>query len=252
LTNCGVNDNRMTTEELAYKRTKLWAIAGIIISWITFWIFLFSPFGLLVWIGILIYLIVNRSKLWWYLAFSAWFFVPSFSFLLGTTRYFSGTAFLQGVGGPMIYHGIDRETRVRSISSGCIFVGFEPFVFLPNNAAVRLWTNLLGYQKGSYNGVFPTENEAKEIIKLGDKIVAKQTGQHYQFTSDNQLVKVDVSDFNRLRYAKTSLDTVVGKVINNECFIFQQVSSKEIDNRKTIYLVDIKKNKLLNQYFGYY
>jgi hypothetical protein len=242
----------MTTQQLTDRRIKFWGIAGITISWITFWIFLFSPFGLVIWIAILIYLIVKKSRLWLYLIFSAWIFVPSFSFLSGTVRYFSGTAFLQGVGGPMTYHGIDRETRVRSVSSGCIFVGFEPFVFPPNNAAIRLWTNLFGYQTGAYSGVFPTENEAKEIIESGDKIIASQIGKYYQFTSHDQLVRVETSDFRRLRYSKASIDTVVGKVINNECFVFQQIGVNEIDEKKPIYLVDINRGKLLNQYFGYY
>jgi hypothetical protein len=170
-----VTSNAMTTEKPANNRTKTWTTAGIIISWATFWMFLLSPFGLLAWIGILIYLIVKKSKLKWYFILSAWLFVPSCNFLTGTVRYFTGTATLQGVGGPQTFHGIDRETRVSSGSSGCIFVGFEPFVFPANNAAVRLWTNLFGFQRGSYKGAFPTEEEAQEIIKSADTIIVKHT-----------------------------------------------------------------------------
>ena len=242
----------MTTEQPTNNRTKTWTTAGIIISWATFWMFLLSPFGLLAWIGILIYLIVKKSKLKWYFILSAWLFVPSCNFVTGTVRYFTGTASLQGVGGPQTFHGIDRETRVSSGSSGCIFVGFEPFVFPANNAAVRLWTNLFGFQRGSYTGAFPTEEEAQEIIKSGDTIIVKHTDNFLQFNSSGQVVKVDTSDFYSYRSSSSEFDTVVGKTIKNECFIFQQLDNKTNEEEsKPIYIVDISKNKLLKTYFDY-
>ncbi len=242
----------MTIEQLKNNRTKTWTIIGIIVSWTTFWMFLFSPFGLLVWIGILIYLIIKRSKLKWYFMLSAWLFVPSCSFLVGTVQYAIGTASIQSIGGPRIFYGIDKETRVVSVSSGCIFVGFEPFVFLANNAAVRLWTNLFGYQRGSYKGVFPTEDEAQEIIKSADTIIVKYNDNFLQFNYSGQIVKVDTSDFNYYRKHSNDFDTVVGKTINHECFVFQQFSSQDQERRrKQIFIVDISKNKLLKMYFDY-
>lgn len=242
----------MTTEQPTNNRAKNWATAGIIISWATFWMFLLSPFGLLAWIGILIYLIVKKSKLKWYFLLSAWLFVPSCNFLTGTVRYFAGTASLQGVGGPQTFHGIDRETRVISTSSGCILVGFEPFVFPANNAAVWLWTNLFGFQRGSYKGAFPTEDEAEKIIKSADTIIVKHIDNFLLFNTAGQKVKVDTSDFYSYRISSSSFDKVVGKSINNECFIFQRLDNKDADDRKKIYIVDIGKNKLLKTYFDYY
>ena len=247
-----VTTNAMTTEQPINNRAKNWATAGIIISWATFWMFLLSPFGLLAWIGILIYLIVKKSKLKWYLILSAWLFVPSCNFMTGTVRYFTGTASLQGVGGPQTFHGIDRETRVSSGSSGCIFVGFEPFVFPANNAAVRLWTNLFGFQRGSYKGAFPTEEEAQEIIKSADTITVKHTDNFLQFNTAGQSIKVDTSDFYSYRSSSSAFDKVIGKTIRNECFIFQRLDNKDEEERKAIYIVDISKNKLLKTYFDYY
>jgi hypothetical protein len=240
-------------EEQTNNKTKNWAIAGIIISWLTFWMFLFSPFGFLVWIGILIYLIVKKSKLKLYFVLSAWLFVPSCSFLTGTIRYATGNASIQAVGGPRTSHGIDRDTRVSSTSSGCIFVGYEPFVFPANNLAVKLWTNLFGFQRGTYKGFFPTEEETQSIIKSADTILIKRTENYLIFKTANKIVKVDTSDFYRSRYSSISSDTVVGKIIKNECFIFQQVDKKEKDNEneKAIYVVDIAKNKILASYFDY-
>lgn len=237
----------MAVEQFSNYKVKFWTIAGILISWVTFWMFLFSPFGLIAWCGILIYLIIKKSKLRFYFICSAWLFVPSCSFLTGTARYVTGTASLQGVGGPRTFHGIDRETRVNSTSSGCIFVGFEPFVFPANNAAIMLWTNLFGFQKGAYSGVFPTEDEATEIIKRSDKIVVKRVDQHYEFMISNQAVAIDTSEF--YRYSRTSIDTVAGKIINNECLVFQPIDSE--DGEAGVYLINIKKRKLLKWYSEY-
>jgi hypothetical protein len=49
----------MTTQE---KTTIIdWATVGVIISWATFWLFLLSPFGLLAWLAILVYLIIKKG-----------------------------------------------------------------------------------------------------------------------------------------------------------------------------------------------
>jgi len=146
----------------------------------------------------------------------------------------------------VFYFGIDRATRAASTSSGCIVIGFEPFVFPANNAAIIFLTHLFGYQRGAYPGVFPTHVEAKEIIKTADTVTAVQTDKYYQFNTANQIVSVDTSDFYRFGYSFTPLEKVVGKIINNECFIFRQSDSK--DNENGLYLVDIKKSKLLFQY----
>lgn len=230
--------------------TKNWAIAGIIISWGTFWMFLFSPFGFVAWIGILIYLIIKNSRLKWYVIFSAWVFVPSLSFLNATVRYFTGTTSMQGVGGPETYHGIDRETRVKSTSSGCIFVGFEAFVFPANNAAVRLWTNVFGYQKGAYSGVYPTEEEAKEIVNLADTIDVKRHDNYFEFATGGANVQLDTMEFCRYRHCVGLFDKVVGRTLNNECFIFRELDSN--GEERIVYIADIEHKQILNRYYGDY
>ena len=242
----------MTTQE---KNTIIdWATVGVIISWATFWLFLLSPFGLLAWLAILVYLIIKKKVPKWYLILSAWFIVPLFAFLFSTFQYFSGTACLLSIGGPKLFYGIDRETRVESVSSGCIPIGFELFVFPANNTAIRLWTNLLGFQKGSYKGFFPTEDEAVKIIESADTINVQEHGQFLRFLSDRQNIELDASNIERLQsfeHYKNPLTKVIGKTINQECFVFQCLDTTT-EERKTIYLVDIKQNKLLQTYFNSY
>lgn len=239
----------MKAEQVTNDKTSKWVIIGIIISWATFWMFLISPIGFLAWIGILIFLIIKKSKLKWYLIFSAWLFVPSCNFLTGTVQYFTGTARLNGVGGPGTNHGIDRETRVPSYTSGCIFVGYEPFVFPANNRAVRFWTNIFGYQKGAYKGVFPTEEEVKELLKTSDTLTVQRVENYYQFNVNNLIIKVDTNDLYINRFSNELIDTVIGKSINNECFVFQVVNAASVDSEKTVYIIDIQNKKLLKKYF---
>jgi hypothetical protein len=85
----------MSTEQIKENKASSWDIIGIIISWATFWLFLISPIGFLAWIGILVFLIIKKSKLKWYLIFSAWLFVPGCSFLTGSVQYFTGKASLK-------------------------------------------------------------------------------------------------------------------------------------------------------------
>ncbi len=237
------------TENSANNKIKLWSDVGIIISWATFWIILLSPFGLLAWIGILIYLIVKKAKIKRYLLLSAWLFVPSCSFITGTVRYCTGTATLQGIGVPLTDHGIDRETRVPKGSSGCLFLGFEPFVFPANNAAVRLWTNIFGFQTGSYKGAFPTEEEAKKMIKSANTLDVKHLDNCLQFNISGQNIKIDTSEFYNESNPISTFNKALGLTIKNECLIFQRLKEGNNKKKELIYIVDISKNSILKTYF---
>jgi hypothetical protein len=242
----------MATAKIPDRRVKYMAIAGILISWATFWMFLFAPFGFIAWLGILIYLIVKKSKLISYFILSAWLFVPGCSILSGTIRYFNGAASVKSVGGPEMYHGIDSETRVPSVSSGCIVVGYEPFVFEANNAAVRTCTKLFGFQRGSYTGVFPSKDEAKDIMQTADTVRVLQAEKYFQFITDNQTVELETTDFLKFRYSPVTIQRVKGRIINDECFLFQSIDQDDPDDKPPIYLVDIKEKRLLTRYLLYY
>lgn len=239
------------TQKIPTTRIKVWTIVGIILSWLTIWIFILSPIGLAVWVGILLYLVVNKANLKGYLLLSAWIFIPCFNFLTGTMHYFRGTATLKSIGGPNTYHGIDRETRVPDTSSGCIVVGYEPFVFSANNFAVRTWTNLLGYQRGAYTGSFPTKDEAKRILENGDTITVERRDRFFQFTTRNRMVKLDTTSLDKFYFHQPKFDKIIGDIVDGECFVFQQIGVDETRFEKMIFLVDIKKDWVITQYVDY-
>lgn len=240
----------MTKRDTKNKNTIFWTIAGIGISWLTFWLFLLFPFGLIAWLVILMVLINRNKHLKYYILLSAWLFVPSCNFLTGSISYFTGTATLKGIGGPFSYIGIDPTTRVPITSFGACFVyGFEPFVFPPNNSAVRLWTNLFGYQKGAYEGIFPTQEEAEKLIQKGDTLNVEKMENYYQFNFNEQIVQVDTMTFYPFMYYIPPLKTIMGTSVNNECFLFQSIEATPFRQEKIIYLVDIEAKRLLTQYY---
>lgn len=233
------NKNSSTTEAMT--------IIGIIISWFTFWIFLLSPFGLLAWILILLFLLYKRTRVKRYILLSAWVSVPILSFIVGTYSYFNGTAELKGIGGPNLYHGIDKETRLSSFSSGCIFIGFEPFIYISNNSAVRLCTKLFGFQKGAYKGYFPTVEEASNISIKGDTIDVNHVNNYLQFRIRDKTVLLDTSDLKLYRINSFDFNQVKATVINNECLIAQNIS-ETYDKRHRYIIVDIEKERLIQVY----
>lgn len=192
------------------------------------------------------FLIAKKSRFkWLYVLLSAWVFVPGCNFVRGSAQYFAGTASLQGVG--QFHRYVDRETRLRTAGAGCIFIGFEPFVFPPYNAAVRLWTHAFGYQKGAYTGPYPTQEEAEAMMRDADTITVERTGGHFLFRQGGQSAKVDSTLLYSFRYNPQSMDRVTGKFLGHGCFVFKTIHYDE-DHRRAIYLLDTEKEQLLDEY----
>jgi len=239
----------MEAEESVNRKPRIWCIIGIVGSWLTFWISPILAFSLMIWIAILTFLLLRKSKLKWYFLLSAWFFVPGCNFVVGSLGYLTGYGVIKGTGGPITYLGIDRETRAPSTTSGCISIGYEPFAFPANNFAVTLWTKLFGFQRGSYAGVFPSESEAAKLINSADTMIVSRKGTFFQFSSSTQMIQADSSEFYGFLMDPGPMDSVRGKILNNECFLVQPIDEKDSVAERTIYLVDIGKQKLLTHYF---
>jgi hypothetical protein len=232
------------------RKIKTWATVGVVISWTTWWFFLLWPVGVLAWAGILIYVLVKKGNWLRYVVLSAWLIIPAFHFVMGTVHYFTGTAQLKGVGGPSLYHGIDRDTRVPVVSSGCVVVGFEPFVFMPNNLAVHLCTQLFGYQRGSYTGTFPTEDEARHWLATADTLTVLRAGDYLELSAAGKMLRLEAEEFHHFRGDNLPSGPVIGKVINNECLLFAETKTDE-QLGNYLYLADIQHQKVLCRYFRF-
>ena len=198
--------------------------------------------------GILGFLISKKYNPKWYIMLSGWVIIPIISFVFGTIDYRNGDARLMGIGGPSTYHGIDMETRVPIVSSGCIVMGTESFTQKPNNWAVKLWTNIFGYQKGAYAGIFPNREESFKYLSKGDTIKVKSQNGKILFDLRNTNYKIDSIDFYGYRYGNR-LDSVVVEVVDEECLIFEQLNNDGNKYGNYVYLAALDNEKILRKYY---
>lgn len=229
----------------------IWFLTALISSWLTF-LFVFTiPFGFLLWLVVLILLFIRKTKLKWFLiVFSAWTLVPAYSFLSGTIDYFSGKATLKYIGEPEpAFFNLDRNYRAWNSTSGCVVFGYEPLIHGPNNAAVQLWTTMLGFQKDVYKGYYPDEKQTDSLLSITAQTTTfvknefrlnfKLNGKNYQIVETSHQ---DMQSLDSITLAKVSL-------FNKELIIFKP----EIPGDETVtYLADYTTGKIFARYYAYH
>jgi len=226
---------------------KFWFWAALISSWFTFIVIFTLPLGLLFWLTSLIILFIRKSKLKWYLiAFSAWTAIPAITFLSGIKDYFLGDAHFRYVGLPTSeFYNLDRDYRVWNSTSGCMVFGFEPLTHIPNNWAVATCTNVFGYQRGVYRGVYPTKAEAAEILgQHGLLVNFSDNNGRFQFQLNNNRYFLAGLSYNDIP-PTYSLDNINVALVNNQLLI---LTMKIEDNQSVIFLAD-DHGKIFARYF---
>ena len=92
----------------------------------------------------------------------------SVSFLWGVVDYANGNARLRYSGLPgTTFHNLDPDLRCGRSTYGCIVTGNEWVTQAPYNGAVRLLTACFGWMPNTYDGPYPTENDARNAIANG-------------------------------------------------------------------------------------
>jgi len=235
-------------EQLAKNKRRIQIVfwLAVISSWLTFLFFFSIPLGLIFWIAALIFLFANKTKLRWYLLLaSSWTLVPIMSFVSGSKHYFQGKATIKAVGLPNSeFYNLDRGLRVWHSTSGCIVIGFEPFTQVPNNWAVLFWTKLLGTQKGVYKGVYPTREQAEEIIRKGEQVSFSRSADTFFITSGNQQLFFQTHNYNDLTVLKNTLAAKMA-VLNNECLLVEPLGDT---TKRLILLADKSNGKVFARY----
>lgn len=145
------------------------------------------------------------------------------------------------------FYNLDSDLRLWNSTSGCIVIGFEPFTQVPNNLAVKLWTRMLGPQSGVYKGIYPTKEQAEELIthgeqmnlfKVADTIFLNNNEQNLFLTSSNYS---DLTELEKTNSAKAV-------IFNNECLLIKPNG----DTTKTvIMLADKNKGTVFARYYTY-
>jgi hypothetical protein len=222
---------------------------AVISSWLTF-LFPFSIlWGLLCWIAALVYLFFKRTKLKWYLLLvSSWTLIPTWNFISGSKDYFQGQAAIETFGMPDgEFYNLDPDLRVWNATSGCVVMGTEPFIQVPNNLAVRFWTALLGTQKGVYKGAYPTKQQAKDLMSKGEQVNLSKRADTFLLSYRNQSLCLQSDNYEDLNVLQ---ETITGKafVLNNECLLMETTADT---TKRVILLADKSNGKIFARYYDY-
>jgi hypothetical protein len=222
---------------------------AVISSWLTFLYFFSIPLVLLFWIGVLVYLFIKRTNLKWYLLLaSSWTLMPLWSFLSGSKDYFQGKAAIETFGMPDgEFYNLDPDLRVWNSTSGCVVMGFEPFTQVPNNLAIRFWTSLLGTQKGVYKGVYPTKEQAKELISNGELVKLSKHANAFLLNYKNQPLSLQSENYDDLDVLGKTTDAKAF-VLNNECLLMETTADT---TQRVILLADKSSGKIFARYYEY-
>lgn len=161
--------------------------------------------------------------------------------------YKHGQATLYQIGYPgPEFANLDNGYRLRSKSAECTFTGIEHFTIFRYNQMVRFLIKNVGYQKGSYVGVFPTAGEARELLLVSDDesnsavLVDEVVTIHH----DTVVVNIALKDQHGL-FRKTIQSSEVIKSPSagqvEDCLIVRL-------NQEWIYLIDIEGLQIISQY----
>jgi hypothetical protein len=140
----------------------------------------------------------------------------------GVYGYVTQTGVVKEIGGERRerFQRIDETTRFPIQSSGCVFVGFELFIFPPNNGALALCTTLFGFQKGTYQGVQPSLDKAFQLIAKADTLFTTLENDFYKIKIANGYVKVPY-----VQIGDTIIPPFVirGVLLGQKGFLFQRI-----------------------------
>ena len=228
-------------------QTVFWVAATS--SWLTLLFFFSIPFGLIFWVGALVYLFIRRNKFKWYLLLvSSWTLIPIWNFVSGSKDYFQGEAAIETFGMPDgEFYNLDPGLRLWHSTSGCVVMGFEPFTQVPNNLAVRFWTSLFGTQKGVYKGAYPTKQQAKEMMSKGEQVRLSKRADAFFLNYRNQSFPLQSDNYYDLDVLEK---TAAAKafVLNNECLLVETMADA---TKRIILLADRSNGKIFARYYDY-
>jgi hypothetical protein len=212
-------------------------------SWLSFLFFGYSiPLVFLFWIAVLVYLFIAKTRLKWYLLLcSSWTVASVMNFMSGSKNYFQGRAVIRTSGLPSReFYNLNPDLRTWNSTSGCMVYGYESFTHEPNNLAVKLWTSLFGYQPGAYEGVYPTKQQAQELIKQGQKVdLSKISDSVFLNYNDQKLFLIS----NNTRYEKALEKSSSAKafLLKDECLIIEAL----VDSSESVIILADKKSGIV-------
>jgi hypothetical protein len=137
-----------------------------------------AAFGPVLWIAVPLWIAVTtflvKAKLWRRLLVLLSVSPVAVVSVLAAGSFIRGRARLLAVGYPAIeLANVDPGTRLQTVSSGCMVDGSEIVSHLPNNIVVRLLSSLTP-MPGSYQGPYPSRDEARHALRTASELNADE------------------------------------------------------------------------------
>jgi len=143
-----------------------WLVVWILLIWIG--AFFFGPVVIVLLIAFLAYLLSGLPRPALLLVACS----PALPmFLFGVVTYWTGNAVIMSMGLPETeFHNLSRLSRAPKQTGGCLVHGGEFVLLLPNNLGIQAMGVIFGPMPGSYDGPYPTREEAFVVLATGQNI----------------------------------------------------------------------------------
>lgn len=153
------------------------------------------------------------------------------------------------------FNNLDREYRCKTYSSGCNVVGHERFFYAINNGLVKWLIRNFGYQKNSFTGFYPTEEEAKRLlINKGKDIYLKDESVSIFFENKEVFIEITSDIDNWIINQEFHDNTAPSSKLKaryykkDDCIILKLIHAPNKSKYNNIYLI----NKRNMQQFALY
>lgn len=168
----------------------------------------------------------------------------------GVMDYFQGKAEIKAFGYPSAqFANIDKQHRLGIKSEGCSISGTPLLGAKIYNRTVKKLVSKFGFQKGSYEGLLPSEEEARRILR--DSSIS-QIG-FCELQADGFIALSDHSNIYTISLEEQH-GLIRNSILNSKVAVYPKVARLEDDcvvsqlNEYWIYVMDIRENRFVAQY----
>lgn len=168
----------------------------------------------------------------------------------GLMDYFQGNAEIKAFGYPSAqFANLDKQHRLEIKSEGCSISGTPLLGAKIYNRTVKTLVSKLGFQKGSYEGLLPSGEEARKILR--DSSISQigfcelQVGRYIALSDNSNTYTISLEEQHGL---------IRNTILSSEVDIYPKVARLDDDcvvcqlNEYWIYVMDIRKDRFVAQY----
>ncbi|WP_367390625.1 hypothetical protein [Lewinella sp. LCG006] len=218
-------------------------------AWLTCQFFLMTAAVFTTVLTIVILLVRKSSATKYAILLNPFVFLALINIGQGGVDYYQGNARIRSFGEPAPqFYNIDRQYRLARKSMGCTVTGTSMLGANTYNQTIRTLVSKFGFQKGAYQGVFPSEEEANKLLQENYSVRGSfmfQGDRHFELSYDGNDYRVPLEQ----RFGLT--ETTLGKQglmnqpkilkLEEDCLLGQL-------SEDWIYVIDLEKSRILARY----